>query len=213
MDLAKRAIPVLLGLYGTRILVSKLGPLIPGVSALGTFQAPALAIATVIGVNYGTKKVTALAKHRNELLMGSALAALDAVFSAFAPANVKAMLGMGDVYDRGLSDYVAVGDYVAMGGVQPIDDDIAMSDYIAVGNDGVMEELGMGVEEELGVEEDLGNDAIGGMPGGMGMMKRVPSQQFLAPIPARSFTRQIPTAGPGYDNPGLLYNGIFNRGF
>lgn len=212
MDLAKRAIPVLLGLYGTRLAVSKIGPMIPGVSALGTFQGPALAIGAVLGVNFATKKIGALAKHRNELLLGSALAALDSVFSAFAPASVKAMLGMGDVYDRGLSDYVAVGDYVSMGAT-PIDDDIAMSDYIAVGSDGVMEELGMGVEEELGVEEDLGNDAIGGMPGGASLLKQVPGRQFLQPIPARSFTKQIPAAGQQYDNPGQLYNGIFNRGF
>jgi hypothetical protein len=210
IDLAKRALPVLIGLYGTRLLVSKIGPMIPGVSALGTLQGPALAIGAVIGVNFLTQKVSALAKHRNELLLGAALSALDSLISAFAPASVKSMIGVGDIMDRGMGDYVQMGEYVGVGAT-PIDDDIAMSDYIAVGSDGVQEELGL--EEELGVEEELGNDLLGGMPGGAGIMKTIPGRQFLQPVPARSFTKQIPAAGGSYDNAGLLYNGVFRGGF
>jgi hypothetical protein len=206
MDLAKKAGWALGGFYGTRFLVSRVAPMIPGVASLGTIAGPALAVAAVLGVNFATKKVAVLARHRNELLLGSALSALDSLFQAFAPASVKSLVGM--------SDYIAVGgmsDYIAMSGVPPINDSMTLSDYIAVGSDGVEEELGL--EEELGVEEELGNDLLGGMPGGASLMKRVPSQSFLAPIPARSFTKQIPAAGGSYDNPAQIYAGIFNGGF
>ena len=206
MDLAKKAGWALGGFYGTRFLVSRVAPMIPGVSSLGTLAGPALAVAAVLGVNYGTKKVAVLARHRNELLLGSALSALDSLFQAFAPASVKSLIGM--------SDYIAVGgmsDYIALSGAPPINDSMTLSDYIAVGSDGVEEELGL--EEELGVEEELGNDLLGGMPGGASLMKRVPSQSFLSPIPARSFTKQIPAAGGSYDNPAQIYAGIFNGGF
>lgn len=202
IDLAKRALPVLIGFYGTRILVNRLGPMLPGVSSLGTLQAPVLAVGGVVGVHFLTKKVGALAKHRNELMLGAGLSALDAIFHTFAPASVKAALGMGD--------YVALGDYIGVGAV-PLDDNMTLSDYIAVGGDGIEQELGL--EEELGVEEELGNDLLGGMPGGASILAPVPRRNFLAQVPARSFTKQIPAAGGSYDNPGQLYNGIFNGGF
>jgi len=201
IDLAKKAAPVLIALYGSRLFVSKIGPMIPGVSMLGSMQTPALAVGTVIAMNYATKKVGALAKYRTELMLGSALAALDTLFQAFAPASVKQLVGM--------SDYIAVGDYIQMGAT-PIDDDIAMSDYIAVGGDGVQEELGL--EEELGVEEELGNDLLGGVSQGS-LLKTVPSRQFLEPVPARSFTKQIGAAGSSYDAAGGLYQGIFRGGY
>lgn len=201
IDLAKRAAPVLIALYGSRLLVAKIGPMIPGVSMLGTFQTPALAIGAVVAMNYATKKVAALAKYRTELMLGAGLAALDTLFQAFAPASIKSMVGM--------SDYIAVGDYVQMGAM-PIDDDIAMSDYIAVGGDGVQEELGL--EEELGVEEELGNDLLGGVSSSS-LLKTVPSRQFLEPVPARSFTKQIGAAGSSYDAPGGMYQGIFRGGW
>ena len=204
MDLAKKAIPVLVGLYGTRFLVAKIGPMIPGVSALGTFQGPALAVATVLGVNFLTKKVSGLAKHRDGLMLGAALSALDSLISSFAPASVKAMIGVGD----SMGDYIQLGEYVGVGAT-PLDDNIAMSDYIAVGSDGVMQELGL--EEELGVEEELGNDLLGGVSQNS-LLKTIPSRQFLAPVPARSFTKQIGSAGSGYDNPDGLYQGIFRGG-
>ncbi len=202
MDLAKRAVPVLLSFYGTRLLVSRIGPMIPGVASLGTLQGPALAVGSVIGLNYLTTKVGALAKHKTEIMLGATLSALDSLFQAFAPASVKAMIGM--------SDYVSMSDYVAVGAT-PLNDRMTMSDYIAVGGDGVEEELGL--EEELGVEEELGNDLLGGMPGAASLMKQVPTMRFMQQIPARSFTQPIPAAGTAYDNPNQLYNGIFNGGF
>jgi len=202
IDLAKRALPVLFGFYGTRLIVSRIGPMIPGVASLGTLAGPVLSVGSVIGMNYFTKKVAFLAKHRTELMLGSMFSAIDIVIQAFAPASVKALVGM--------SDYVAVGDYFSMGAI-PLDDRMTMSDYVAVGGDGVEEELGL--EEELGVEEELGNDLLGGMPGAASLMKQVPTQRFMQPIPARSFTRQIPAAGTSYDNPNQLYAGIFNGGF
>lgn len=207
VDLAKQALPVLAGLYGAKFLANKVGPKLPGVSSLGSFAGPAVAVGVVLGVNFATKKVGALAKYRNGLMIGAGLAALDSLIGAFAP-GVKAAIGMGDIYDQAMGEYVAVGDYIQMG-AEPIDDDIAMSDYIQVGAE---EELGA-VEEELGmgVEEELGNDLLGGVSQSS-LMKVVPQRKFLEPVPARSFTKAIRTAGPGYDNPNTLYQGIFAGG-
>ena len=208
VDLAKQALPVLAGLYGSRFLVAKLGGFVP-VGALGALAQPALAIGAVIGLNYATRKVSFLAKHRTPLMLGAGLAALDAFAKAFAPASVKGLFGIGDIYDQAMGEYVSVGDYLSVGG-DPIDDDIAMSDYIAVGSDGVEEELGL-VEQELGVSEELGNDLLGGVSQGS-MLAPVTQRQFLQPVPARSFTRDIRNAGEGYDNPQTLYQGVFRGG-
>lgn len=205
IDMAKQAAPVLLGLYGARLITSKLGPMLP-LSALGTLQGPATSVAVLVGMHYLTKKVGALAKYRTPLMLGAALATLDNLFQAFAPASVKQLVGM-----SGMGEYVQMGEYMSVDGT-PIDDDIAMSDYIAVGADGVEQELGMGAEEELGVDEELGNDLLGGVSRSS-MLAPVPTRQFLQPVPARSFTKQIPAAGGGYDNAGGLYQGVFRGGF
>jgi len=213
IDLAKQALPVLAGFYGARLLVSKVGPMIPGVSALGTLAGPALAVGTVIGVNYATKKIGALAKHRSSLMLGAGLSALDALISAFAPASIKSLIGMSDVYDRALGDYVAVGDYVQLGAT-PLNDRITMSDYVAVGGDGVEQELGL--DQELGVEEELGsldpNAKLGGVMQGS-MLAPLPTKQLLGAIPARSFTTSIQPAGTGYDASDDVMAGIFAGGF
>lgn len=212
IDLAKRAAPVLIGLYGARLIVGKLGPRVPGVSRLGTFQAPALAIGAVLLVNFVTKKVGRLAKYRSELLLGTGLNALDTLINTFAPASVKGLIGAGDVYDRALGEYISMpgigggmGEYLHDGGGIPIDDS-AMGEYVAVGD--VEEELGM-VEEELGmmgVEEELGD--IGGVSRGA-LVRAVPSQSFLAPVPDRSFVRPVLPATAAFDNPRSLMRGIF----
>ena len=173
--------------------------MIPGVASLGTIAGPALAVGTVVGLNFLTKKVAFLGRHKDAIMLGSALSALDALVQAFAPASVKSMVGM--------SDYIQMGDYIQTGAV-PINDSMTLADYIQTG--AVEEELGL--EEELGVEEELGNDLLGGVSS-TSLMKTVPQQAFLTPVPARSFTKQIPPAGSSYDNPGQLYGGIFNGGF
>ncbi len=205
IDLAKKALPVLAAMYGSKLIANKVGPMIPGLSALGSYQAPAVAVGTVVGIHFLTKKVGALAKYRNELLLGSAIAALDSVLGA---TGLKSMLGMGDIYDQAMGEYVQMGEYVGVG--EYLDDDIAMADYIQVGS--VEEELGA-VQEELGmgVEEELGNDLLGGVSQSS-LMKTVPERSFLEPVPARSFTKPVRNAGPGYDNAGTLYQGIFRGG-
>ena len=203
IDLAKQAIPVLVGFYGARMFVAK-APSLPLLSSvagmLGSFATPAFAVGSVLLANWGTKKVALLAKHRTGLMLGVGFQALDTVIRAFAPASVQSLIGM--------NDYIAVGgmgDYYAMG-AGPIDDSMTMSDYIAVGVD---EELGL--DEELGVDEDLGDAGIGmqSFAGGNGLMKQIPQRAMVAPVPTRSFTMQVPDAGSGYDNPGQLYAGIF----
>ncbi len=211
IDLAKEALPYAVGFFGTRILVKKLGTVIPGITQLGTLAQPALALAAIVGVRYACGKSAKLAKYKTGLTIGAAMAAVESVIATFAPASIKGMLGMGDIYDQAVGDYVAtggMGDYLAIGGT-PIDDDGTLSDYIAVGSDGVEEELGL--DQELGVDEELGNDLLGGVGSGS-MMEQVPSRQYLSPVPTRSFTRQIPAASGGMDSGGL-YQGVFARGF
>jgi hypothetical protein len=205
VDFAKQAIPVALGFLASRIIVGTVGPMLP-VSSLGSLQNPVMSLAALVATHFATKKVGALAKHRSELMIGSTLNLLGSAFSAFAPASVKSLVGM--------SDYVQMGDYVAVGGAPPLHERFTLSDYVAVGSDGVQEELGL--EEELGVEEELGNVLLGGMPGpvsGGGLMKQVPSQAFIQPVPARSFTKQIPAAGTTYDAASDVYSGIFGGRF
>lgn len=207
LDLAKSAIPVLLSLYGARMLVSRVGPMIPGVSALGSLQGPALAVGSVLGAHFATRKIGFLAKHRTAIMTGVTLSALDSLFRAFAPASIQGMLGMGDYVAVSMGDYVAVG-------ATPLREDFTLSDYVGVGGDGVSEELGL--EEELGVDQDLGAVAdgyMGGLPGGPRLLAPVPTQAFVQPVPARSFTKQIPQATAAYDNPNQLYGGIFGGKF
>jgi hypothetical protein len=205
IDLLKEVIPVALSFVGATMLTGRVLPMLPGVSSLGTFQGPALSVASVFLAHYGTQKVGFLAKHKGAIMLGTGLAAVRTLFQAFAPASVQSMLTMGD--------YVQMGDYVAVGGAPPLNENFALSDYVAVGGDGLEEELG--IDQDLGVEEALGDARMGGLPGPVngGLLKPVPTQAFLAPIPARSFTKQIPAATPAYDNANVLYNGIFGGGF
>lgn len=199
MDMAKRALPVALSFLASRMIVNKVGPMLPFVSSLGSFSGVLMSGVTAFGAHFATQKVAALAKHRQEIMSGAILQVFASAWSAFAPASVQSMLG----------DYVQMGDYVAVGGAPPLREDFTLSDYIAVGGDGVSEELGL--EEELGVEEELGDARLGGLPGPTsgGLLKPVPTMSFMQPIPARSFTKQIPAAGTAYDNAGQVYTGIF----
>ncbi len=203
MALLKEALPVVGGFYASRLLVGMVGPMIPGVSALGTLSAPVLSAAAVIGGNWAAKRFAPA--HRSSINMGTAVQLIDSVVRAFAPASVKTMIGM--------SDYVQMGDYVAVGAVPPLRENFTLSDYIAVGGDGVEQELGL--EEELGVEEELGatDGYMGGLPGGARLLAPVPTQSFVTPIPARSFTKMIPAAGTSYDAQSDLYGGIFGGRF
>ena len=127
---------------------------------------------------------------------------LSEIIGAFAPASVKAMIGM--------SDYVELGDFIQTGAT-PIDDDIALSDYLTTGQleqelgamgDGLQQELGL--EQELGIDEGVSTSA---------MLAPVGARSFVQPVPSRSFTSAVPGISAGFDNPNGLYNGIFGGGF
>ena len=45
------------------------------------------------------------------------------------------------------------------------------------------------------------------------MMRPIPSRPMFEAIPSRSFTKEIPRAGEGYDKADRLYGGIFGGGF
>jgi hypothetical protein len=211
IDLAKRAAPVLLGFYGARILVKQVTQRVAATSKLGSLQGPVLSIAAVFAVHFLTKKVARLAKYRSELLLGTGLHMVDAVIGAFAPASVKAAIGVGDVYDRALGEYL----YAGAGG-QPAEDPamgeyVQMGEYVAVGD--VEEELGA-VEEELGaVEEELGGEGSFGQ--GVehnAMLRPVQRQAMLTPVPTRSYTRAVPSATEAYEDMRGFYQGIFAGG-
>lgn len=215
MSVVRAAAPVALSVYLARTITSKVSPMIPGIDKLGTFARPATALGVVALAHFGTKRV--LQRFRTQILIGAGINLVDALVSAFAPTDIKSMFGVGDygLYGRSLSEYVGTGEYMG-GGAEPIDDDIALSDYISV--DGVSEELGamqeeLGLEEDLGaLREELGDDRLGGVSQGT-MLKAVPQRSFVAPVPARSFTRAVMPAGGGYDNENVLYTGIFSGGF
>jgi hypothetical protein len=216
LDLAKRAVPVLLSWYGTKMLVNQLAPRLPFISGLGTFAGPVANVGAVLGLNWATNQSwtpNLLKKHRTEIMLGAGLNLADSLFQAFAPASVKSMLGMGEYVNAGVGEYVGTGEY--------LDDDIAMNNYIAVGAN---EELGvdeaLGIEEELGVDEALGaswdygglSGGIGGQPGAS-FQKQIPGQAFSRQVPQRSFARPVPNAGGEFDNPSQLYVGAFAGGF
>lgn len=214
----KQAVPVALSLYLTRALINKIGPSIPGVDKLGSFAKPVVAAGVMVAASYATKKGP-LAKYRQGIMLGTGLNLVDSLVSAFAPAEIKAMFGLGDsgMYDRAMGEFVNVGDYLQVGAT-PIDDDIALSDYVEMS--GVEEELGA-LQEELGLEEELGNgspfgDSGPNRLGGVGqssMLKALKASSAVGAVPARSFTKNVPNAGPGYDNSSLLYTGIFAGGY
>ncbi len=202
---AKKAVPILASLIGVRMLTKLVAPKIP--VNLGIAQGPVMAAAALVGAKYATKHVKFLGKYEDGIMIGAGINLVEQLISAFAPASVKGMLGMG------LSDYVAVSDYLQVGPGSPIDDNITLSDYVQVGID---EELGL--DQDLGLDQELGmgsNDfGQGGLGGGGGrMLAPVASQKFLAPVPNRSFVESIPDAGAGYDDPAILYTGSFGGGF
>lgn len=200
----KRVIPVALSVVGNRLFVSKIGPMLPVVSSLGTLQGPVLSALSMAATHFITRRGP-LAKHHDAAMLGAGLQLAASAWTAFAPASLQSVLG----------EYVSMSDYIAVGGAPPLRENFTLSDYIAVGSDGVEEELGLGVSEELGVEEELGNTLLGGLPGPVngGMLKPVPTQAFIQPIPARSFTKQIPAITTQYDNANDLYGGIFGGRF
>jgi hypothetical protein len=211
MGAVKAALPVAVSLYLTRFIIAKVGPRIPMVDKLGTFQKPAVAGLMVVAANFGTKKGP-LAKWRSGIMLGVSLNLVDTLVQAFAPQGIKSMFGLGDdgLYDQAMGEFVTVGDYMEIG--DAIDDDITLSDYVETSD--VEEELGA-LQEELGVEEELGGDGprrLGGVSQ-RSMLKSLRQSSSVGVVPQRSFVKQVPHAGAGYDNPASLQTGIFSNGW
>lgn len=209
MMLAKKAVPVLASMLGGKLLVKQVAARIPGVDKLGSFQGTALASGMLLLGSVLTDRIGGLKKFKDQIMLGLGLNVATELLSM---TPLKGMLGLGEgIYDRALSDYVTTADYLTTGAM-PIDDNIALSEYVTTG--GLEEELGL--SEELGVSEELGALDAATVRGGvsqMAMIKSIPGQQFAQDIPARTFTQGIASAGPGYDNPGALYAGVFRGGF
>lgn len=209
MDVVKMALPIAISIYGARALSKQL-PSLPGFNMIPAgFQGIAAAGGTVVAAHFLTN-LSMLRKYKGAAMTGAGINLIDSVLSAFAPASIKSMFGVGDIYDNGLSDYVTMGEYMSMG--SPIDDDITLNDYVEVG--ALQEELG--VEEELGLEEELGSSLDRAYLGGTSsesMLRTVGQTSMIGAVPQRSFTRDVRRAGSGYDKANVLYGGIFGGGF
>lgn len=202
LNAAKKALPVLASIIGIRAITKLVSPRIP--IQLGTFQGPVVAAGMMLGVHFASGKVAFLRKHQDAIMLGAGINLVESLISAFAPASLKSAIGMG-----GLSDYVAVSDYLAYPGGSPIDDRLTLNDYVQVG---LEEELGL--DQELGIDQQLGGwSGQGQLGGSKAMLAPIGHQSFMSAVPNRSFTEQVPDAGAGYDEPDILYTGVFGGGF
>jgi hypothetical protein len=205
MDAVKKAIPVGVAMYAGRIICRGVLPRVPVLNSLGQHAAPVGAAGLVVAASYLTRKGK-LAKYRQEALMGLGLNFLDIALTTYAPASVKAYIGLGqeDIYDSAFGEYVDVGEYLDVGAYEE------MGEYVQ-----------MGAEEELGLEEELGmGGAADDLQIGTGigtprssMVRQIPGRAMSAPVPSRSFTKEVPGVGAGYDKMANLYTGIFGGGF
>jgi hypothetical protein len=119
MSAMKQVLPVAGSFYISRLAANKLGdvPALGGVLSrlqVGGYDLSKPVVSGVIlaAVNYGTKKGK-LSKHRSALMIGTALAFVDSLIAAFAPPDVKSMIGVGEYVPT--SEYVASGEYVSTG--------------------------------------------------------------------------------------------------
>ncbi len=203
MGLLKQVAPIAASLYGARLLSGKIGDKIPGLDAIPEqFRGAALAGLLAVGGHFATTKVGALRKWREGIMIGLGINLVDKVLKAISP-DAAAMFG--------------VSEYIAVGAAPPIDDNLTLSEYVAVGE--YEQDLGaeqdLGFEQEMGLEQDLGDFTdrnLGGLSRSA-MVAPVQSMKFLAPVPARSFTSAVPGVGPGFDEHGKLYTGIFAGGW
>ena len=147
LPLMKRALPVLAAIIGGRLIVGA-GNRIPGVDRLGVLKRPVLSLVTLLLGSFASRKIAVMRRYDSEIVLGLGLNLLTETISAFAPANVKTMLGMGGVYDSGLSGYQA-GNYLPTGDVDPDGD---MSNYVTCNRTDEDLEL----EEELELSDSLG---------------------------------------------------------
>lgn len=236
MDAVKMALPIAASLYGGKFLTTKLVGVMPeamrsSLRDVGGFnmQKPVAALAVFGAGFYGTKKLKGKAgKMRPSIVLGLGINVVDAFVCTFAPGDVCGTLGVKSEETSAdadapsaASDYVQVGEYMGIGNVPPIDDDITLADYVEIGD--LEADLGaleseLGLSAELGAEEDLGrvggfaNRHLGGVHRNE-MLKQIPSARMTAPVPARSFVGKVPHAGQGFDADSRLYTGIFGGGF
>lgn len=124
LDAVKQVLPIAGSFYVSKLVSRKLNDL-PVVNNLTgklplNLGAPVLSGVILAAAHYGTKK-GALSKHRTGLMLGTALAFVDSLISALAPADVKAMMGIGEYVSMNdyvsVNEYVSSGEYVSMGGV------------------------------------------------------------------------------------------------
>lgn len=139
----KAALPVVGGYVGTRLVINKVGGLVMSKLPIpARFQGPLMSVLGVVAAHYATSKIKPLQKYRSGVMVGAGINLIQTLFAEFAPASVKGFLGVGDVYQEALADYVETGDYLETG------------DYVETG-----------IEQDLaGMEQDLAGPMVGPVP-------------------------------------------------
>lgn len=169
MSAMKQVLPIAGSFYVSKLLSKKLSEL-PMVSNITSklpmnLGRPVLSGVILAAAHYGTKK-GALAKHRTGLMLGTALAFVDSIIATFAPADVKAMMGVGEYVSMSeyvsTNEYVSSGDYVSMSGTPAGYDYNDPNPHGLYAIDGLHEVHAIhGIDEELGMIEagvDTGNN-------------------------------------------------------
>ena len=148
MQAVKTALPIAGAFYVSKVIANKLGEMVPQVGSLNVggyaLGKPVVSGVLLVATHYGTKGFTGnKATLRSGLMLGSALALLDSVIGTFAPANVKAMMGLEPtcpadvkaVAEKVAQDgYGSLGEYVSMGnnaGYGSLGEYVSMGDYYA----------------------------------------------------------------------------------
>jgi hypothetical protein len=214
-EVAVQVLPMAASVYLSRVAANKAAS-IPVLGAqldkLGRFRRPVVAAAILVGAHFLSAKVKPLQRYRSGIMLGAGFNVLDALVSALAPESVKQFIMLSDdegIYDNALSEYANINDYVGIGDNYEQE----MGDYVGIGAEedlGALEELGY--SQEMGDNDPLDRALLGGTGRG-DMVAPVGSTKMLAAVPNRSFSKEVPDAGTGYDRQAKVQTGIFAGGF
>lgn len=189
---------------------------VPGLTAIPERARGTVMSGAVLGAGYflmyAKKGPKLFKKQRDQIMVGFGINFADKLLKAVAP-TVATQVGVGDYVQIG--DYVSVDDYVSIGAAPPLQDNITLAGYEGSGLEadlGLYQDLGL--EQDLGVEMDLGGDDfadrhLGGVHRWQ-MQAPIGHKKYLAPVPPRSFTKEVPHISDAFDKDARLYTGIFS---
>ena len=127
---------------------------IPGIDRLGVVKGPVVSLGLLLLAAPVTKRVEILRRYDAEIMLGLGLNLLTEIISAFAPASIRTMLGMGTP-TAALAGYSQ--DY--LGDAELTEDET--SNYVITN----------GMDEDLELEEELELSTSQGIFGNKGMVQ------------------------------------------